>query len=117
MEPNEEFIASALKALGEPTRLAIFDFLRCCDCQVALDAGGAARPVRGLTVGEVCCQVLGDSKIPSRMTHHLKELRHAGLIRVERQGRHMICSVVPEAIEALRKWLNAQPCCARGEHK
>ena len=54
MPANEGFDAAAMfKALGDPTRLHIFEFLRACCCPVAVDESGDVRPVVGPTVGEV----------------------------------------------------------------
>ena len=36
------------------------------------------------------------------MSFHLKELRNAGLINMEREGRYMLCSVNREALERLQ---------------
>ena len=47
---------------------------------------GAARRVDGVTVGEVCCFVTGEDRITSTLSHHLRELRLAGLVDVERRG-------------------------------
>lgn len=89
------------KALGDPTRLRIFQFLRDCCCTVAVGEEGEVRPVEGPTVGEVCCQVTGADKITSTISFHLKELRNAGLIRMEKRGKNMICGVDEGAIERL----------------
>ena len=48
-------------------------------------------------VGEVA-RGLGVS--PSTVSHHLKELRSAGLIKMERRGRMIECSV---SVDALRE--------------
>jgi DNA-binding transcriptional ArsR family regulator len=87
--------AEAFKALGDPTRLKIYRFLSGGCCQVAIDEHGCVRPMDGPTMGEVCCQVLGASKVTSTLSHHLKELRLAGLIAVERRGRHFVCAANP----------------------
>ena len=100
--------AAVFKALGDPTRLRIFEFLCSCCCGVAVDDDGAVRPVQGPTVGEVCCRITGAERINSTVSHHIKELRRAGLITVERRGKHMICGVNREAIAALSKYLNTQ---------
>ena len=99
-------IAAMCKALGDPTRLRIFQFLRGCCCEIAVDDEGNVRPVNGPTVGEVCCQVTGVDRITSTISHHLKELRLAGLVRVERRGKNMVCGVSREAVAALAEFLN-----------
>jgi ArsR family transcriptional regulator len=93
------------KALGDPTRLRIFAFLRSCCDPVAVEESGAVRPVDGPTVGEVCCHVTGTGPINSTISHHLKELRLAGLITVERRGKNMVCGVNREAVRALAVYL------------
>lgn len=94
-------LAAMFKALGDPTRLRIFEFLCACCCPVAVEETGDVRPVLGPTVGEVCCRVLGTDKIPSSVSFHLKELRLAGLITMERHGKNMICGVNQEAVICL----------------
>jgi ArsR family transcriptional regulator len=116
---NERLDAAAMfKALGDPTRLHIFAFLRSCCCPVAVEETGDVRPVVGPTVGEVCCHVTGAEQINSKISHHLKELRLAGLITVERRGKNMICSVNREVVDALAAYLrsdgshdNGGSCC------
>lgn len=94
------------KALGDPTRLRIFEFLCACCRFVAVEEEGGVRPIEGPTVGEVCCQITGAERITSTISHHLKELRLAGLISVERRGKHMICGVNRDAVAALADYLN-----------
>jgi ArsR family transcriptional regulator, arsenate/arsenite/antimonite-responsive transcriptional repressor len=96
------------KALGDPTRARIFEFL-CARCHpVAVDDAGGVRPVQGVTVGEVCCHVTGGEQFSSTVSFHIKELRLAGLIRAEKNGKFMVCSVRREAIEAMREYLVRQ---------
>jgi ArsR family transcriptional regulator len=109
--------AAMFKALGDPTRLRIFEFLRSCCCPVAVEETGDVHPVIGPTVGEVCCHVTGAEQINSKISHHLKELRLAGLITVERRGKNMICGVNRDAIAALAAYLregangDGSACC------
>ena len=98
-------IAAMCKALGDPTRLRIFDFLRDCCCPVAVEETGEVRPAAGPTVGEVCCRITGVERITSTISHHLKELRQAGLITMERRGKNMLCGVNRDAVAALADWL------------
>ena len=113
-EPFET--AAMFKALGDPTRLQIFLFLRACCCPVAVEETGEVRPVSGPTVGEVCCQVTGVDKITSTISFHLKELRNAGLITMEKRGKNMICGVDRESLERLASYFTAEvetssDCC------
>src|SRR5579863_7934359 len=107
-ENERRDVAAMFKALGDPTRLAIFEFLRACCCPVAIEESGSVRPVLGPTVGEVCCQVTGAEQINSKISHHLKELRLAGLITVERRGKNMICGVNREAVARLAAYLGGE---------
>lgn len=102
-------VVAMFRALGDPTRLQIFEFLRSCCCPVSVDEMGEVRPVSGPTVGEVCCKVTGAEQINSKISHHLKELRLAGLITVERRGKNMICGVNREALAGLSAYLQTEP--------
>ncbi len=117
---NERLDVSAMfKALGDPTRLHILAFLRSCCGPVAVEDTGDVRPVVGPTVGEVCCHVTGAEQINSKISHHLKELRLAGLITIEQRGKNRICGVNREAVAVLASYLsdagadlsNSGRCC------
>ncbi len=106
---GREDVTAIFRALGDPTRRAIFEFLCEKCCPVAVEDSGAVHPIQGATVGEVCCHVTGTDKFSSTVSFHLKELRLAGLISAEKDGKYMICSVRRAAIEALRSYLDALP--------
>jgi ArsR family transcriptional regulator, arsenate/arsenite/antimonite-responsive transcriptional repressor len=98
---KEEALAAIFKALGDPTRLRIFEFLRCCSPEIEIDEAGECRLAGALSVGEVCCRF---DQSMSTISHHLKELRLAGLIRTEKRGRWIYCSVNPAALELIREF-------------
>ena len=109
------------KALGDPTRLSIYRFLQSCCCPVAVGEEAEVRPAtkvgqEGPTVGEVCCRVTGADKITSTVSFHLKELRNAGLVTMERRGKNMICGIDRDALRKLAAFLddpreNGGECC------
>lgn len=121
VEVSNGGLAPIFKALGDPTRLEIFQALRGCadqvGCGVEVDEEGQVRPGGALSVGEVCCRIGGSSL--STISHHLKELRLAGLIRMEKRGRWIYCSIDPEALERVREFvegdLECRPCVAPEE--
>lgn len=80
---NEDAI---FRALGDPTRRAVFE---------RLAAGG--RNVSELRAGF-------DISQPA-MSQHLAVLREAGLVRMEKRGRFTHCAVDPEGIGAIGEWL------------
>lgn len=99
---------AAFKALGDPTRYRLFNFLRSCCCAVAVGEQGEVRLVDGPTVGEVCCSVTGAEQITSTVSRHLRELKLAGLITIERRGKHMVCGVNHAAVAALASLLGEE---------
>lgn len=109
--------AALFKALGDPTRLRVFEFLCACTCSVAVEESGDVSRTDGPTVGEVCCHVLGTDKISSSLSFHLKELRSAGLISMERRGRRFICQVNQNAVADLAEYFMSRTsaCCAPQE--
>jgi ArsR family transcriptional regulator, arsenate/arsenite/antimonite-responsive transcriptional repressor len=107
IEPTAvESLAGIFKALGDPTRLRIFEFLRCCSRDVEIDEAGQCRPANAMSVGEVCCRL---DQSMSTVSHHLKELRIAGLIRTEKRGRWIYCSVNQQALDRIRQFLDQPP--------
>jgi DNA-binding transcriptional ArsR family regulator len=106
IEISKEQLALIFKALGDPTRLGIFEMLRCCSGVgrgVEVGEAGELRPAGSLSVGEVCCRFQGSM---STISHHLKELRLAGLIRMEKRGRWIYCSLNPTVLDQVRAFLD-----------
>lgn len=122
-EPSEEEqIAAAFRALGDPVRVRIFNFLRSAKGPVAVHKkSGAVRAVEdveaeakeaksgkrseGVTVGDVVAHLSAAEKSASTVSHHLKELRQAGLIQMRRQGKHMICAVSMSSVARMASFL------------
>ena len=98
-------IASAFAALGSEQRLGVLRTL--------VRAGPEGMSIG--TLGERC-GITG-----STLTHHLKILSQAGLIRQTRQGRAVICAAAAyDRVGMLSRYL-LRECCAdrsdgRGEH-
>lgn len=84
-----ERIAVVAKALADPIRVQLVDVLR-----------GHA--------GEVCVCELEPLFAISQPTlsHHLRKLRDAGILGVERRGLWAYYYVLPDALEELRTWLS-----------
>lgn len=94
-------IARVFKALGDPSRLAIYEVIR-----------ESADPAEGHSSSEIENSV---SHIAARfdltlstVSHHIRELRMAGLIRCERRGQSIYCSAEPEILEELRGFLRGE---------
>jgi DNA-binding transcriptional ArsR family regulator len=108
--------AEQFRALGDPTRLHIFEFLRACGTPLAIGKDGRASPAIGPTAGEVCCHITGEPTITSTISFHLKELRNAGLISTEKRGKNTVCSINRRAVETLAAFFDKEQkkcsdCC------
>lgn len=109
-------IVRVLKAMADPTRIHILQFLSTCCCgRAAVREDGA---VEGATAGTICCHITGAEKITSTVSHHLHELETAGLIEINRKGKTMVCSLKPDAliavaeqIQSLASGENQNGCC------
>ena len=93
LDENIENFAEMFKALSNPNWLKIFLRLISC-CQP-----GTVTSINPNTGAEGCACVgeLGQDlgSMPSTISHHIKELRQAGLIRMERRGQKIECFIDP----------------------
>ena len=91
-------LAAWLKALSNQHRLEIFRRLAAgCEPRATCSVDDESSSC----VGELCCTA---SVAPSTVSHHLKELRGAGLIQMRRQGRRIECSIDREALDGLARF-------------
>ena len=92
---NIQQFAEIFKALSNPNRLGIFlHLVSCC----------APGTVHSIDAGTKAC--VGDlgrnlEIAPSTVSHHVKELNRAGLIRMERRGQKIECWVDPKILRDL----------------
>ncbi len=85
-----------LKALSNENRLAIFERLR--DHELSCDG-----PDEGCSVGDIAQEF---ALTLSTVSHHLKELKEAGLIKCEQRGQYTYCHINEEAIKELRNYFS-----------
>ena len=92
---KDDLYAARFKALSNPHRLAVFKrLMSCCAPGTVCSDDDATRYCVG-ELGE------GLNIAPSTVSHHLKELKQAGLIQMERQGKTIRCWVEPDALRKL----------------
>ena len=102
-----ENYAEMFKALSNPNRLKIFLRLAalcmpgCCMPEVPVDISKEMQ-----SEGCACVGDLGKDLdiVASTISHHIKELREAGLINVSRRGQHMNCWVDPGVVRNLMEF-------------
>lgn len=86
------------KALSNPNRLQIFLLLVSC-----------CKPGTVLSFEDQGATYVGDLAknldiVPSTVSHHVKELRQAGLMKVRRSGQKIECWIDPEVIRELEEY-------------
>jgi ArsR family transcriptional regulator len=99
-KPRKTDLAQVFRALGDPNRLAIFQLVRSCCFE---DSAHSSDELRN-SVTEIAKQF--DLSL-STVSHHLKELRHAGLIRCERRGQHIFCYADPEILAEIDQFIRS----------
>ncbi len=88
-------MAEIFKALSNPNRLAIYrKLLESCR------GDNLYCPVEDI---KKCVGYLGEGMgvAPSTISHHVKELKHASLIHMERKGKEVYCWVNQEVIREI----------------
>ena len=93
--------ATALNALGSPTRLSVYRTL--------VRAGNA-----GLNIGELQERLGGIPR--STLAHHLHKLVQVGLVEQEKEGTSIYSRANYHAMSALLGFL-ADECCADEQHR
>jgi ArsR family transcriptional regulator len=107
-EDEVERLAAAFAALSNPQRLRMFIKLATACCA---PEGGSERADDCCSAGEVGA---GLDLAASTASHHLKELRQAGLMHVERHGRRIDCWASQETLQRLASFLSAWAGPPRG---
>jgi ArsR family transcriptional regulator len=91
-------LARVFKALGDENRMTIFQLLReRCAGGCELSETAADRTVTGIAKAF-------DLSL-STVSHHIKELRNAGLILCEKQGKQVYCRVNSPLLKDLERFM------------
>jgi len=94
-------LASIFRALGDPSRLAIYRLVRDCCSE---ESGHEPVDLRN-SVTEIAKQF--DLSL-STVSHHLKELRRAGLIRCERRGQYIFCYADQDVLAEIGQFVGGE---------
>lgn len=100
---SHEELATIGHALSDPTRTHILFYLLGCCCPVAVTESGETACFDS-TAGDICCHITGVDKISSTFSHHLKELKFAGLISMEQHGKYKVCRPRHETLQNLAEF-------------
>ncbi|HEX8875989.1 MAG TPA: metalloregulator ArsR/SmtB family transcription factor [Phycisphaerales bacterium] len=100
-----ESVARALAAIGSPVRLRLLlELASCCAPGSSCDpgAGGCCTPADS---EESCVGRIAEAVhvAPSTVSHHIKELRDAGVIWCLKQGRRVCCGIDAETLASVRE--------------
>jgi ArsR family transcriptional regulator len=97
-DKNMRRMSAAFKALSNETRLGVFEKISLAPCQAMLNKNN--RPS--------VCSIADNFNISlSTISHHMKELRNAGLIDCERKGQFIFCEPNAETIKMMVEYLNS----------
>ncbi len=102
LNKNIDRIAEMFKALSNPNRLRIFmRLLSCCQPGIQASMDDFCKPEGCACVGDLG-KDLGIAA--STISHHIKELRSAGLIHMERRGQKIECWIESDALASLKSF-------------
>ena len=87
-------LAAIFRALSDPNRLAIYELIR--------ERNQA--PVADLERSISALAREFDISL-STVSHHIKELRRAGLVQCVKRGQTVYCEAAPAALEAIGRFL------------
>ena len=89
-------LASLFRALSDPNRLAIYELIR------ERDDASIAELERSISA------LASEFDISlSTVSHHIKELRRAGLVRCVKRGQTVYCEADPAALAEIERFLGA----------
>ena len=96
---DKDDVVAALAALAQEHRLEVY--------RILVQAGPS-----GMAAGEVASAV---GIPPNTLSFHLDRLRHAGLVKFERQGRSLIYAARYDTMNALIGYLTENCCGDKSE--
>jgi ArsR family transcriptional regulator len=94
--PSRAYLAKVFKALSDPTRLAIYELIR---------AGGGGAYSEEQVENSISKIAANFHVSLSTVSHHIKELRNADLIRCEKRGQTVYCSPNEEILAEVERFV------------
>jgi ArsR family transcriptional regulator, arsenate/arsenite/antimonite-responsive transcriptional repressor len=90
-------MSAAFKALSNETRLSVFDKISIGPCKATMSKDER----------QCVCSIADNFNISlSTISHHMKELRNAGLIDCEKKGQFIFCQPNEETIKMMIEYLS-----------
>lgn len=89
-------LARIFKALGDPTRFAIFECVRDCG-----NPDGCSEQDASDNLSQIAERF---NLSLSTVSHHVKELRNSGIIICEKRGQRIYCWVDPDVLREVEKF-------------
>jgi len=89
-------LSKIFKALGDPTRFAIFELVRDCG-----NPDGCSEEEASDSLSQIAERF---HLSLSTVSHHVKELRNSGLLTCEKRGQRLYCWVDAEVLRELERF-------------